>query len=108
MSTRIVRGAILLLLLLGIGAAGVYAVEADKEVRVLCGMFRPGTAEAEMDRIFGTANFLRVDESVEGQRELREVYSAWNLGRNGCRVALAGGVVVSSEAWNGFSWLGRD
>ncbi len=108
MSSRFFRNLVLLLLAAGAGALGFYAVEADKEVRILCGMFRPGTAEAEMDRILGTAHFLRVDESAEGQRELREVYSAWNLGRNGCRVALAGGVVVSSEAWNGFNWLGRD
>ena len=107
MSTRIVRGAILLLLLLGIGAAGVYVVEADKEVRILCGLFRPGTPEAEMDRILGTANFLRIDESVEGQRDLREVYRGWYVGRHGCRVGRAGGVIVSSEAWDGFDWLGR-
>jgi hypothetical protein len=107
MNSRFFRFLVLALLLIGVVVTSVYALEADKEVRILCGLFQPGLSETEMDRILGTAHFLRVDEPVEGQRGLREVYSAWNLGRNGCRVELADGLIIGSEAWNGFNWLGR-
>lgn len=108
MNPRFVR-AVILLLLLGAGIAlGAYAVEADKEARVLCGLFRPGTAEAEMDRIIGTAHFLQVVETLEGERRVREVSTPWNLRSYGCRVRLANGAVVGKEAWDAFDWLGRD
>lgn len=108
MSSRFIR-AVILLLLVGAGIAlGAYAVEADKELRVLCGLFRPGTPEAELDRIVGTAHFLRVAEFIEGERRVREVYSPWNLRTYACRVSLAGGVVAGNEVRDAFDWLGRD
>ena len=114
MNPRIVSAAIALVLVLGGVVLGVYAVEADKEVRILCGLFRPGTSEAEMDRILGTANLLRVEETLDesardlpcespgGERRVREISSRWNLERNGCRVVLAEEVVVSNQAWERF------
>jgi hypothetical protein len=78
---------------------GIYAVESDREVRVLCGLFQPGTPRAEMDRILSTAHFLRVEESREADILARTIYSRINLGRNGCVVELAGGVVRHTRAW---------
>ena len=89
-----------LLLLAGL-AWGVYAVEADREVRVLCGLFQPGTPRAEMDRILSTAHFLRVEQSGEGDSLVRTVYSRVNLGRNGCVVEVDGGAVRSLQRWPG-------
>lgn len=102
MNARIVRIVIALLLIGGGVAVGIYASEADKEVRVLCGMFRPGTFEVEMDRVLGTAQFLEFEESVVGDRRIRVIHTPWNLGRNGCRVELKGGVVSSNQSWDGF------
>jgi len=102
MSPRIARILILMILALGAGALAVYAMEADKEVRILCGLFQPGTPKSEMDRILGTAHFLDVVESFEDGRRLRVISSRWNMGRNGCRVGLADGVVVSKQDWEGF------
>ena len=108
MSSRAWRIVILIGLVLAGAVAAVYAVEADKEVRILCGLFKPGTPEAEMDRIIGTANLLRVEETREDERKVREVYSRVNLGRNGCRVTLAEGEVVQLQVRDGFWGLGKE
>lgn len=102
MSPRIARLLILLILAVGVGALGVNAVEADKEARILCGLFKPGTSEREMDRILATANYLQVVETREFGETVRVVHTRWNLGRTGCRVTLGGGQVVSNETWDGF------
>lgn len=78
---------------------GIYAVEADKEVRILCGLFQPGTPQGEIDRILGTANLLRVEESENRGILVRKVHSRLNLGRNGCYVELENGVTRSLERW---------
>jgi hypothetical protein len=96
---------ILLFLVLGGVALGLYAVEADKEVRILCGLFKPGTPEREMDRIVATANFLQVVETSEFGETVRVVHSRWNLGYRGCRVKLDDGVITGNETWNGFGGL---
>jgi hypothetical protein len=91
---------VIVLLLLGTSVAvGLYAVEADKEVRILCGLFKPGMSEREMDRVLGTADFLQVVETREPGQTVRVVHSRWNLGRTGCEVGLADGAVVSNEVW---------
>jgi hypothetical protein len=105
MNARVLRLAILLLLALGGAALGFYGVEADKEVRILCGLFTPGTPEREMDRIVGTANFLQVVETNEFGETVRVVHSRWNLGLRGCRVKLDDGVIVGNETWSGFGGL---
>ncbi len=102
LSSRGWRIVILTGLILAIAVGAVYAVEADKEVRILCGLFKPGTPEAEMDRIIGTASFLQVEEIREDERRVREVSSLVNLGRNGCRVTLAEGEVVQLQVRDGF------
>lgn len=100
MSARVIRALVGLVLLVGVVVTGVYAVEADKEVRILCGLFKPGTSEREMDRIVGTASFLEVVETRETGQTLRVVHSRWNLGRTGCRVRLDDGVIVANEGWD--------
>ncbi|MEE4175575.1 MAG: hypothetical protein V2I57_15100 [Xanthomonadales bacterium] len=108
MNPRLFRFLVLSLLLIGVVVTGVYAVEADKEVRILCGLFKPGTSEREMDRILGTASFLDVVETRESGQTVRVVHSRWNLGRNGCRVVLADGALVSRQDWDAFDRLGSD
>ena len=105
MSSRAIRFLVLLILLAGGVVVGLYAVEADKEVRILCGLFKPGTPEREMDRIVDTANFLQVVETREFGETIRVVHSRWNLGYRGCRVKLDGSVIVGNEVWNGFGGL---
>ena len=100
-----IRVLVLLILLAGGVMVGLYAVEADKEVRILCGLFTPGTSEREMDRIVGTANFLQVVETREYGETVRVVHSRWNLGYRGCRVKLDGGVIAGNQTWNGFGGL---
>ena len=103
-----IRVLVSLILLGGAVAVGLYAVEPDKEVRILCGLFKPGTPEREMDRILGTANFLDVVETSENGQRLRVVSSRWNLGRNGCQVALADGLIAGNPPWEGFGRLTPD
>ncbi len=103
-----IRVLVSLILLGGAVVVGLYAVEADKEVRILCGLFKPGTPEREMDRIVGTANFLQVVETNEFGETVRVVHSRWNLGLRGCRVKLDDGVIVSYESWYGFGRLVAD
>ncbi len=105
MSSRAIRFLVLLILLAGGFLVGLYAVEADKEVRILCGLFKPGTPEREMDRIVGTANFLQVVETREYGETIRVVHSRWNVGYRGCRVKLDDGVIIGNEPWNGFGGL---
>ena len=100
-----IRVLVLLILLAGGVMVGLYAVEADKEVRILCGLFKPGTSEREMDRIVGTANFLQVVETREYGETIRVVHSRWNVGYRGCRVKLDDSVIVGNETWNGFGGL---
>ena len=99
MTPRAQRLVIAALLVIGGAVWSVYAVEADKEGRILCGLFQPGTPQREMDRILGTANLLRVEESQADGRLSRKVYSRLNLGRNGCRVVLAEGRIQRLEHW---------
>jgi hypothetical protein len=93
LAVRLAAGAALL------GAAlyaAVYWVEAEKEVRILCGLSRPGTPAAEIDRLYGTATLLTLArDSVAGASTLR-ASSARNLRVNVCTVRLAGGVVTDS------------
>lgn len=108
MSSNVIRKLIVLLFLAGAGVTGFYAFEADKEVDILCGLFKRGTTEAELNRIIGTASFLKVDETREDQRRVLDVYSQWNFGRNGCRVYVANGAVARNDTWNGFDRLVED
>lgn len=102
MNARLFRFVVLLILLGGAVVVGLYAVEADKEARILCGLFEPGMSEREMDRVLGTAEFLQVVDTRERGQILRVVHTRWNLGRTGCRVTLMDGAVVSNAPWEGF------
>lgn len=69
-------------------------VEAEKEARILCGLSRPTTPAAEIDRLFGTANLLRVAGDTVGSRVTLRVSSPRNLGLSGCTLSLQDGAVV--------------
>jgi len=74
----------------------VYWVEAEKELRILCGLSRAGTSAVEIDRLFGTANLLEIarTDQVEGARLV--VSSVHNAHASGCVLELRRGVVTAS------------
>lgn len=80
MSPRTIRMLVLLILAAGIGVVGVYADEADKEARILGGLFKPGMPEREMDRIMTTAEFPQVAETRAFGETVRVVHTRWNAG----------------------------
>ena len=102
MSSKTIRLLVMLVLAVGIGVVGLYAVEAHKEARVLCGLFKPGTSEREMDRVLATANWLQTVDTREYGQTVRVVHSRWNVGMAGCRVVLENGGIASNESWNRF------
>ena len=102
---RLAKAAAALVVSLGWIALSVCWIEAEKEVRILCGFIRPGmTAERAVEAL-ETGNLLRWAEapgegagaasSGDGGHRL-EVRSPWTLGVTRCTVAVTGGVVASS------------
>ena len=57
---RVITAALVALVILGGAFATVLWFEADKEVRILCGLMREGTSRAEVARVLETANLLQV------------------------------------------------
>jgi len=107
-------------LVLGMAAilAGAWVVvawtESEKEIRILCSMFRPGTAEDEVIRMLETGNLLRYRVTPETRPETREdegegvtsagrenqeifVDSPHSLGTCRCTVAMVGNQVQSAD-----------
>jgi hypothetical protein len=74
----------------------VYWVEAEKESRILCGLSRPGTDLAEIERLYGTANLLRVRRDSAGSQVTYRIASPRNLSLTGCTLTLQGGVVTGA------------
>lgn len=75
----------------------VHWVEAEKEVLVLCALSGPGTTEAELQRLVGTAALTRLaDDTVVADRTVR-MSSGRNLSLTGCTVAVEDGVVIHRE-----------
>ena len=68
-------------------------VEAEKEARVLCALSKPGTSATEIDRLFGTANLLNVQQESSGARRTLHVTSFWNLALSGCEITIDNGAV---------------
>lgn len=66
---------------LGVGllVAGIYANEAEKEVRILCSMLQPGTSLAALERFLETAELLSVTSEVSGEYQHLEISSLFNL-----------------------------
>lgn len=91
---RVVAGALVLVVTLGVL---VYWVEAEKESRILCGLSRPGTARAAIDRLFGTANLLRVRRDSAGSRITLRIASPHNLSLTGCTLIVQDGVVTDAS-----------
>lgn len=72
--------------------------EADKEVRILCGLLTPGMPGAEVSRILGTAELARVrpaDADVATASAFTFDAGA-NLRSSRCAVSLEGAVVTGS------------
>lgn len=57
---RLGVAALVATLILGGATGTVYWFEADKEVRILCGLMAAGTPRSEVTRILGTAHLLEV------------------------------------------------
>lgn len=81
----------------------VYWVEAEKESRILCGLSRPGTASAEIDRLFSTANLLRVRRDSAGAQVTLRIASPRNLLLTGCTLTLKDSVVTDRLIHERFS-----
>lgn len=79
-----------LVLILGCAVGTVYWFEADKEVRILCGVLPEGTPRAEVIRVLGTANLLTVEPGagLESADEISFRARA-NLGTSRCQLTLA-------------------
>ena len=77
-------------LVLGGTAGTVLWFEADKEVRILCGLMAPGTPRSEVARILGTANLLDVHpEGVDPMAATALTFDApANARTTRCRLAL--------------------
>lgn len=63
---RLAFGGITLVAMLGVVVAGVYWIEAEREIRILCGMMKPGTTTADMERMLGTRRHSNVRTDAEG------------------------------------------
>lgn len=94
----IVSAAVALLIVAGfVGSA--YWSEAEKEVRILCGLMVPATPGAEVARILGTANLLEVHPpGVDPTSASALSFDApANLRSSRCDVAFADGSVVDVD-----------
>lgn len=80
----------------------MYWVEAEKETRILCGLSKTGTAAAEVDRLFGTANLLRIRIDTAGDRRTLHVASLHNLHFSKCTVTIEGNAVTG---WKYTVWM---
>jgi len=113
---RWLKGVLAAALSLGYIALGVYWVEAEKEVRILCGFIRPGmTAERAVEAL-ETGNLLRYlgtpasggpdvaqgavagDAAPAGPASWShiDVWSPRTLGTSRCRVTVSEGTVTAS------------
>jgi hypothetical protein len=103
---------------LGLGLAAILAgawvvvawTESEKEIRILCSMFRPGTEEKAVVRTLETGNLLRYRVMTETNEEEQgsvaiaspgseEIFvdSPHSLGTSRCTVAVVGEKVRSAE-----------
>lgn len=101
---RRLTGVLAAVLSLGYVALSVYWVEAEKEVRILCGFIRPGMTAQRAVEALETGNLLR----YAGRRDAAapattdawshiDVWSPRTLGTSRCSVSLAHGEVRASE-----------
>lgn len=76
--------------------AGIFASEAEKEVRILCSMFEPGSSLARVEEILDTGNLLHISTEVSGEYRHLEISSWFNLRLTGCSVQIDRGFVTDS------------
>lgn len=76
----------------------IYWVEAEKEAHILCGMVRSGASESEMERLFGTAELLRVTTEVSGDTRVMRAATPAPIGHESCEIRMRDGAV------SGISW----
>lgn len=79
--------------------ATVFWSEAEKEVRILCGLMAPATPASEVARILGTANRLEVHPAgVDPATAAALSFDApANLGASRCEVALTNAAVTGAR-----------
>lgn len=106
-SWRINQIAGIALLLSALLAAGIFANEAGKEVRILCSLFKPGTSQGRVDSILATARLLHVSTETAGAHKHLEISSWFNFRLTGCSVTLEEEVVTVSE-YQGLASLLQD
>lgn len=96
---RLIVAASVAILTLASAVATVYWFEADKEVRILCGLMVAGTPRAEVDRMLGTANLLEIQPAgVEVATAGALAFEApANLRTTRCDVSFSGGGVATGE-----------
>ena len=97
------KGLLAAVLSLGYVALSVYWVEAEKEVRILCGFIEPGMTGERAVAALETGNLLRyagraapgsaAADSPAGWSRI-DVWSPRNLGTSRCTIALAEDVAV--------------
>jgi len=87
---RLGVAAVVVALILGGAAGTVLWFEADKEVRILCGLMTAGTPRAEVARILGTAHLLEVHpEGVDPEAAAALAFDApANARTTRCRLRL--------------------
>ena len=96
MKGKLVRYSTIAAIVLCAVVAGVYANEAAKEVRILCGLFKPGNTLASVEQILGTANLLHVETAMsKGYRHL-EISSWYNFRMTGCSVKIEDDLVTEA------------
>ena len=97
MSGRVQRWVAVALVGFGVLVAGIYANEARKEVRILCGLFTPGSTLERVERILDTANLLHVTAEVSGGYRHLEISSWYNLRMSSCSVELVAEKVIRTS-----------
>jgi hypothetical protein len=77
-----------------LGWGVVKAVEAEKEVRILCSMVYPGQPESAVYRIFDTVEHSRLRAEGESASTRLHLSSIHNLWSTRCDVRLERGEVI--------------
>jgi hypothetical protein len=87
-----------LLLIAFIGSVFIW-FEAEKEIRILCGMFSEGQESEYVIKTLDTGNFLKYRWGPAGDQKELMVYSAYNLWSSHCTVRFTEGTLVASSRY---------
>lgn len=98
MLSRILNIVLIVILFLAFIVGTFFWFEAEKEVRILCSMFRPGQTEEQLSRTLDTGNLLEYRTLSQNEATQILVDSPYTLGTSRCRVYLSSeGRVVTSD-----------